>query len=36
MKIALLCLTEMSVECEDSLISHDWYFRESEWKMLKE
>ena len=26
----LLCLTEMSVECEDSLISHEWYFRESD------
>ena len=29
MKFAVLCLTEMSVKCENSLISHEWYFRES-------
>lgn len=26
----MLYLTEMSVECENNLISHEWYFRESE------
>ena len=31
----MLCLTEMSVKCENSLISHEWYFRESEWKKVE-